>query len=68
MLRAYALVKSVTAFFPDNHQVATIPAGSLITLFLREPAIGIVSTLFEGRRMMVCYEDILDRGMRVDVQ
>ena len=68
MLRAYSLVKSVTAFVPDNHQVVIIPAGSLITLFFREPAIGIVSTLFEGRRMMVCYEDIVDRGMRVDVQ
>jgi len=62
MLRAYSLVKSVTAFCPDDRQVVTIPAGRLITLIFREPAIGIVSTIFEGRRMMVPYEDIVDRA------
>jgi hypothetical protein len=68
MVQSYSLLRPVIGFFRDDRQVVTMPAGTLIELLVRQPGVGITHSLFEGRPIMVQYEDIESNGMLVEVR
>lgn len=62
MDRTYRLFKPVIAFFADEKQVVTIPAGTLINLEIISGRPSATRSSFEGRAILVQACDVEESG------
>ena len=66
MVRTYSLVHAIVGFLRDEKRIVTIPAGALIRLVVVPGQVGITSTVFEGRVILLQYQDIERNGVDVE--
>ena len=66
MVRPYTLLRAVVGFSTADKRIVAIPAGALITLVILESGVGITSTLFEGRTILVASEDVAQNAIAAE--
>ena len=67
MVRTYSVIRPVIGFSRDDKRIVTIPAGALIRLVVVPGGVGITATVFEGRAILLQYEDIERNGVNVEI-